>query len=134
VVDAGAGRDVVDGDATPGPRSGNTMKQPGRQALARERDNDTIFGAGDADYLLGGAGRDDIAGDNGDDYVSGGRHNDRLWGDIAWNIDILDKSGLKPWESVPKSPDEPNLGVGTGDDLIAGGAGDDRILPRPRQE
>ena len=85
------------------------------------------------DYLDGGEGVDLLMGGSGDDVLLGGNDNDSLWGD----------GGATELIIIP--PDDPeqtgffvtfDFSLGSGDDTLDGGAGDDSCLlytsPSPR--
>src|SRR5690606_17779287 len=74
--------------------------------------NDTLYGLGGADTLIGGAGQDMLIGDGGADQLWGGDDNDTLRGDAG--ADHLYGEGGND-----------SLDGGAGIDVLNGGAGND---------
>lgn len=100
VVFGGEGDDTLDGD-------------DGFDSLFGGDGDDVIRGGANADQIRGNAGNDQLFGDAGNDRIAGDIGNDFLDGGIGNNV-ILGDDGV----------DEI---IGTTNDLVRGGAGDDQI-------
>ena len=88
--------------------------------IGDEFDN-LIYGGADNDIIFGGDGRDEIYGEGGDDVLIGGVGDDILYGDFKDDFDEpateYDTSG-----TIIMNADEIS-----GDDVIVGGSGIDKI-------
>lgn len=103
-LQGGAGADALYGDA-------------GADRLFGGIGDDRLSGGEDADVLLGGDGADVVHGDGGDDVLSGEAGADQLWGD-AGDDDLRGGDG----------DDVYHLRPGDGHDIVADGAGTNRIV------
>ena len=88
--------------------------------IGDEFDN-LIYGGADNDIIFGGDGRDEIYGEGGDDVLIGGDMDDILYGDFKYDVDEPDAE-YDMYGTMVMNADEIS-----GDDIIIGGSGIDKI-------
>ncbi|MDY6940670.1 MAG: S8 family serine peptidase [Cyanobacteriota bacterium] len=95
---------------------GNRSLQPTRTGLsdylAGDDRNNSLFGSGGDDTIVGGSGADTLRGQNQQDLIDGGADNDRLYGDA----------------------DDDTLLGGGGSDFLQGGTGNDNLKGEEGQD
>ena len=140
VLWGGAGDDDIDGQGGPDSIIGGS----GDDMLAGGDGADTLQGSAGDDVLMGGTGDDTLEGGPGTDTIDGGVGNDTLsFANAAAGVTVdltveADDDGyrtlagdrVKDVETVMGSPFD-DVFIGSGDDVLAGGLGDDTYVINP---
>lgn len=116
---AGAGNDVLSGNALPNVLSGNA----GADRLGGGGGNDHLAGGTGNDVAYGGPGDDRLLGGTGHDRLIGGLDDDALSGE-AGNDSIVGGAGN---DSASGGLDDDLVDAGGGNDVLLGDAGDDDL-------
>ena len=116
---AGAGDDMITGNAAPNAISGGE----GADTINGADGADQLAGGGGADVINGGAGDDGLSGDAGNDTLDGGAGVDWLYG--RGGDDVLRGGGQT--DALFGNAGDDTLSGGAGDDGLNGGAGDDTL-------
>ena len=152
VIKGGSGNDIIYGSLNPDDSeerytyftedfvlytNGKPMSIFNHDKIDGGSGDDKIYGAKGNDILSGGSGKDTIKGDDGADKIDGGTGDDTISGDDGNDL-ITGGAGFSTTGTLFINPpsdeffgniftDRPSFWTYGGNDIISGGAGDDKI-------